>query len=304
MPTAIVTGATQGLGRHAAQAVAERPGWTTVLAVRDTARGAGVARDLPGPADVVRLDLASLTSVREAAARIAERHAPLDALVLNAGIQVTRTGPTTEDGFELTFGVNHLGHFLLAELLRPALSPGARIAVVASGTHFGTFRKSGPYPGPRWRDPHQLARPDGGSGQVAYATSKLANVLFAREAARRYAPVAVNAYDPGLMPSTGLARDYPAAVRALYALLEPLLLRALPGATRPERSGPELARLVTDPAYDGLTGAYIDIDRLAHPSRTAQDPELAQRLWRASEELVGLSPRPSPEPPRTPRRRA
>ncbi len=293
MPTAVVTGATQGLGRHTAAAIAATPGWRVVLAVRDTARGEQVARELGAGAEVVELDLASLRSERAAAAVIVERHAPLDALVLNAGIQVTRTGPTTEDGFELTFGVNHLGHFLLAELLRPGLAPAARVAVVSSGTHFGTFRKAGPYPAPRWRDPRALARADGGSGQVAYATSKLANVLFAREAGRRWAPVAVNAYDPGLMPATGLARNYPPAVRALYARLEPLLVRLLPGTTRPERSGPELARLVTDAAYDGLTGAYVEVDHVGEPSPAAADAARAAELWRVSEELVGLTSAPA-----------
>ncbi len=288
MHTAVVTGATQGLGRHAAAAIAATPGWQVVLAVRDTARGEQVARELGGQTAVVELDLASLASVRAAAAALAERHAPLDGLVLNAGIQVTRTGPATEDGFELTFGVNHLGHALLAALLRPSLAPAARIAVVSSGTHFGTLRKAGPYPAPRWRDPREIARDRGGSGQVAYATSKLANVLFVREAARRFAPVAVNAYDPGLMPATGLARNYPPAVRALYARLEPLLVRVVPGATRPERSGPELARLVTDPAYAGLTGAYVEIDHVIEPSPAAQDDARAAELWRATEELVGL----------------
>jgi protochlorophyllide reductase len=290
MPTAVVTGATQGLGRHAAAAIAATPGWRVVLAVRDTARGEQVARELGAQTAVVELDLASLASVRAAAAALAERHAPLDGLVLNAGIQVTRTGPATEDGFELTFGVNHLGHALLAVLLRPSLAPAARVAVVSSGTHFGTFRKSGPYPAPRWRDPRELARDRGGSGQVAYATSKLANALFVREAARRFAPVAVNAYDPGLMPGTGLARNYPRAVQALYARLEPVLVRLVPGATRPERSGPELARLVTDPAYDGLTGAYVEIDRVIDPSPAAQDDARAAELWSATEELVGLRP--------------
>jgi protochlorophyllide reductase len=289
MRTAVVTGATQGLGRHAAASIAATPGWRVVLAVRDVVRGAAVAAELGPGTDVVALDLADLASVRAAAREIADRHASLDALVLNAGIQVARTGPRTQDGFELTFGVNHLGHVLLAGLLRPGLAPAARIAVVSSGTHFGTVRKSGPYPAPRWRDPRELARPaDGASGQVAYATSKLANVLFAREAARRWAPVAVNAYDPGLMPGTGLARDYPPAVRGLYARLEPLLVRLLPGATRPERSGPELARLVTDPAYDGLTGAYVEIDHVTEPSPAAQDEARAAELWRVSEELVGL----------------
>jgi protochlorophyllide reductase len=183
--TAVITGATRGLGLHAAEALAATPGWRVVLAVRDEEEGRRVAARLGGGTGVVALDLASLESVRAAAAELREEHAPLDALVLNAGLQVTRADRTTRDGFELTFGVNHLGHFLLVALLEEALAPAARIVAVSSGTHFGSFRKAGPYPAPRWRPAPELARPDGGSGQVAYATSKLANVLFAYEAARR-----------------------------------------------------------------------------------------------------------------------
>jgi protochlorophyllide reductase len=287
--TVVVTGATRGLGLHTAEALAATPGWRVVLAVRDERAGGELAERLGGA--VVPLDLASLASVRAAAVRLAADHAPLHGLVLNAGLQVTRTGRTTADGFEVTFGVNHLGHFLLTTALHDlgALAPGARIAVVASGTHFGTFAKSGPYPRPRWRDARALATPQEGSGQVAYATSKLANVLFGLEAARRYAGEAtVNVFDPGLMPATGLARDYGPVQRRIYAAMEPLL-RRLPFGARPELSGAALARLVTDPALAGMTGRYVEIDAPAEPSPLARDRARAEQLWRDSEALVSAA---------------
>jgi protochlorophyllide reductase len=289
--TAVVTGATRGLGLHAARTIASTPGWRVVLAVRDVEAGRRVAAGLGEGTDVVALDLASLASVHAAAADLIAGHAPLDALVLNAGIQVTRADRATADGFELTFGVNHLGHFLLAGLLSDALAPAARIVAVSSGTHFGTLRKSGPYPRPRWRPVRELATPDGGSGQVAYATSKLANVLFAYEAARRLEGRAtVNAFDPGLMPSTGLARDYPPRVQRLYARLAPAIERFLPGAARPEDSGRALAQLATDPRWAGVTGRYVEIDRELRSAPATYDLERAADLWRESAALTGLAP--------------
>jgi protochlorophyllide reductase len=286
--TVVITGATRGLGLHAAEALAASPGWEVVLAVRDATAGRALA-DRIGAAGVVELDLADLGSIRRATETLAERHAPLDALVLNAGMQVTRADRETRDGFELTFGVNHLGNFAFGtRLMDGALAPGARVVVVSSGTHFGSVRKAGPYPGPRWRDPRDLARADGGSGQVAYATSKLANVFFAYEAARRLEGRAtVNAYDPGLMPSTGLARDYPPRLQRLYGAMAPLLKRWVPGASSPEASGRQLARLVTDPALEGVTGRYFEIGREAPSSALSHDRARAAELWEVSAELTG-----------------
>ncbi len=286
--TAVVTGATRGLGLHAVRALAATPGWRVVLAVRDVDEGQRVAADLGAEADVVGLDLASLDGVRTAAAELADRHARLDALVLNAGVQVSRADRTTEDGFELTFGVNHLGHFLLTTLLADALAPGARIVAVSSGTHYGTLRKSGPFPRPKWRPARELARPDGGSGQVAYSTSKLANVLFAYEAARRLEGRAdVNAFDPGLMPSTGLARDYPPWALRIYARVAPAIERFMPGAAQPAEAGRALARLVTDPALAGVTGRYFAGGRPRRSSPATYDRARAADLWRESAALTG-----------------
>ncbi len=282
-----MTGATRGLGSHAAEALAARKDWRVVLAVRDVAEGERVAARLGGSTAVVALDLASLDAVRSAAAELRRDHAPIHALVLNAGLQTVRADKTTADGFELTFGVNHLGHFLLTTLLEDALAPQARVVAVASGTHFGTFRKSGPYPKPRWRPARELAIADGGSGQVAYATSKLANVYFAYEAARRLEGRAtVNAFDPGLMPSTGLARDYPDLAQRVYARVAPVVERFMPGAARPVDSGRALARLVTDPELAGVTGRYFEGGHETPSSPATYDRERAAELWRDSEALT------------------
>ncbi len=285
--TALVTGATSGLGRATAGQLAATPGWRVLAGARDAAAGARVAAEIGPRTAVVPLDLADLGSVRAAAAHAA-RSAPIDALLLVAGLQLTRADHASADGFELTFAVNHLGHYLLTRELLPHLAPGARVVVVSSGTHFGTLRESGPFPGPRWADPRELARPRTGSGQRAYATSKLANVYFGRELAARHPQLSVAVFDPGLMPVTGLARGYPAPARALYTALGPLLTR-LPFAQTPAQAAAQLAALVTGPA--GRSGRYVARGAEASPSPESTDPERARELWDVSAELVGVPAR-------------
>lgn len=285
MHTAVVTGATSGLGRATAEAIAALPGWRVVLAVRDAVRGQELARQLGADSAVVPVDLASLDSVRAAADVLGRDSAPIDALVLNAGVQSTRADQVSADGHELTFAVNHLAHFLLTERLAPRLAPGARVVVVSSGTHWGRLSKSGPFPAPRWTDPVALATPRDESGQRAYATSKLANVYFGYEAARRHPDLRVSVVDPGLMPATGLARGYPAPARAVYGALAPLLSR-LPFAQTPEQAAAQLAALVTAPP-DRPAARYVSLGREEPSSPESYDTGRARELWEASERLVG-----------------
>ncbi|MGY1715756.1 SDR family NAD(P)-dependent oxidoreductase [Geodermatophilus sp. SYSU D01106] len=283
--TALVTGATSGLGLATVRRLAATPGWRVVLAVRDLRRGRALAGELGPDTGLVALDLASLTSVREAAATVAGQEPPVDVLVLNAGLQVTRSDVASADGHELTFAVNHLGSYLLTRLLLPHLAPGGRVVTVGSGTHFGTLRKSGPYPRPRWEDPRVLATPREGSGQRAYATSKLATVYFSRELARRTPGTDVVTFDPGLLPATGLARDYSPRAQALYRRLTPLLER-LPGAQTVARAAGQLADVVTGP--DGTPGRYVERGVEAPSSPESLDPRRARELWDVSADLVGL----------------
>jgi len=291
--TAIVTGATGGLGRETARALLAR-GWHVVLAVRDPERGARTAAELGG-GEVLPLDLASLEDVRAVPARLdAADRPPLRALVANAGIQLTDDAHTTRDGYELTFGVNHLAHFLLVELLRPRLQVPARIVLVSSGTHFGTLRQSLGYR-PRWRHPDELARPAAGprprsSGRVAYATSKLAAIHHVHELARRLpAGITANAFDPSLMPGTGLARDFPAPLRAAWLSVLPRLVPLLPFAATTRASGEALAALAADPAWDGVSGAYVEGARAIRSSAESYDAAREAELWARSMALTGLA---------------
>lgn len=251
------------------------------------------------------LDLASLASVRRFADAIARRLSEGDlpspqGLVCNAGVQGKKT--FTRDGFETTFGVNHLGHFLLVNLLVPLLVAPARIAVVASGVHDPAQRTG--MPAPAWNQAAALARGDLGPEAAAdsdavdsrrrYSTSKLANVYFAYSLARHLPQgITVNAFDPGLMPGTGLAREYPALLRWLWLHVLPHivpLLRLLisPNVHTVEESAAALTRLIVDPALASTTGKYFEGMREIRSSDASYDGVRAAELWHGSLTLTGL----------------
>ena len=170
------------------------------------------------------MDLASLTSVRAFVENVrAAGLPPLHAIVCNAGVQVVSGTEWTEDGVEMTFGVNHLGHFALVQGLLDELAHPARIVVVSSGTHDPS--KHTGMPDPSYTSAADLAQPraeQSHDGRRRYTTSKLCNVLFTYELDRRLGHggqgVTVNAFDPGLMPGSGLARDYPPTAATRVAL--------------------------------------------------------------------------------------
>jgi NAD(P)-dependent dehydrogenase (short-subunit alcohol dehydrogenase family) len=262
-----------------------------------------------GRIQVLLLDLASLASVQALAETVQTKLAagalpPLQALVCNAGIQFAEGLHHTADGFEQTFGVNHLGHFLLVELLLPHLNATGRVVVVSSGTHFDAPRvwTSAFFgmPGPQYLEATALARgavPAGmdptsiKANQFRYTTSKLCNLLFTYELNRRlraaHSAITVNAFDPGLMPGTGLARATSKA--ALWAWNHVLpVLRLFPGVNAPATSGRYLARLSADPALNGRTDGYYEADQCIPSSNLSRRPELWAALWADSESLVGV----------------
>lgn len=294
--TAIITGANTGLGFECARhLLASDPRWHVVLAVRDTERGADAAARLgcPGRTTVGDIDLASLRSVRRFAEALPHLDLPpLHALVCNAGLQLVTGTQTTADGYEMTFGVNHLGHFALTAHILDTLAAPARIVVVSSGTH-DPQRFTG-MPAPQYDSAEQLLRPPPGGltgeeGRRRYTTSKLCNMLFSYELDRRLGHgsrgITVNAFDPGLMPGSGLARGYSPALRLAWRLLMPAL-RVLPNVNSARRSGANLAALVTDPDLADVTGAYFEGTRRIPSSRDSYDAGKAADLWQTSERLV------------------
>lgn len=323
--TVVVTGGNAGLGYECAKAIAgSGRDLRAVLAVRDTEKGAAAARVISKETDnpnveTMRLDLASLASVRSFAEELARRGdlPPLRALVCNAGLQVVSGTRYTEDGFETAFGVNHLGHFLLANLLLLQLVPPARIVFVSSAAH-DPGRRTG-MPVPRYRDAEDLAYPErhhnsegagegqGTVGRRRYTTSKLCNVVCAYELDRRLraeglstpqAPIAVDAFDPGGMASTGFTRDYPPLARLawdrLLPPLVPLLRRLGIGMSTAEASGESLARLATAPTLRGASGRYFEVGGEARSSEESHDRGKAAELWEGSARLVGLRDEETP----------
>ena len=289
---ALVTGVTSGLGRHTAVELARR-GAEVVLAARDETRLCRlveqVRRELPAAQlRPLRLDLAELKSVRRAAAE-ASSYGPLDILVNNAGVMAA-PHRSTVDGFELHYGTNHLGHFALTGLLLPQLaaSGGARVVTVSSQFHRAVrsvplrdhTMHSGPYQ--RW---------------IAYARSKLANVLFAFELQRRCSahgvPVTSVAAHPGFastnLMTAGLSMDRHSLDRTLVdaatvMFAQPAEMGALP-----------ILMAAADPTVPG--GAYVGpagpggmrgLPHRARASRAAYDTRLAAGLWTLSEEATGV----------------
>ncbi|GAB2973280.1 protochlorophyllide reductase [Streptomyces pseudoechinosporeus] len=306
MRTVLITGGTGSLGSATVRALARGyPGWHTVVTGRDltrtTERAVALAGELGAPVTPLELDLESLDAVREFVRDWPARELPpLHVLVCNAGLMVVSGLRHTADGYEVTFAVNHLAHFLLAHLLRPHLTAPARIVFVSSDTHDPARPHN--FPEPRYTSGHDLARPPdtGGDrdpmkeGRRRYTTSKLCNVLTAYEMDRVLGAdgadgqISVNAFDPGLMPGTGLARDYNPFFRFAWKYLLPALT-VLPRNFHTTRtSGAALARLIADPALEGVSGKYFQGRRPVRSSAESYDLEKAAELWRSSAELVGM----------------
>ena len=320
--TVLITGGNSGLGYETAKRIAASSSdWDVVIASRDLERSRAAVDELrkaSGDAVITAmpLDLGSLAGVREFAAAFVEyQQSPLHAIVCNAGLQVVHGLSKTSDGFETTFAVNHLGHFLLVNLLLSRLSPPARIVVVSSDTH-DPARTTG-MPVPRWEDPHLYAWPDrhsevwkerkGTAGRRRYTTSKLCNVLFVYEIARRIeaaelgarVPITVNAYNPGFLPETQLWCDYSGFVRGLSRTVLPLAAKIQGNLGNMHASSSALARLVTDPSLERVTGRYFDRFEDIASSKESYDLAKASELWDTSAELVELNPDETPLDVRT-----
>jgi NAD(P)-dependent dehydrogenase (short-subunit alcohol dehydrogenase family) len=289
--TAIITGASSGLGLECARALLRSdPSWHLVLPVRDRSRGTDAVERLGEPqrCTVMSMDLASSTSVRAFTQSVRDADLPpLHAIVCNAGVQVVSGTEWTDDGVEMTFGVNHLGHFALVQGLLDELAHPGRIVVVSSGTHDPSKRTG--MPNPEYTSAVELAHPRGEEptdGRRRYTTSKLCNVLFAYELDRRLSHgVTVNAFDPGLMPGSGLARDYPPMQRLAWRYVLPAL-RILPGVRSTRTSGRYLAALVDDARFDGVSGQYFEGARPIKSSKDSYDQDKALDLWDTSERLL------------------
>lgn len=276
--TVLVTGANSGMGLATTVALAKL-GANVIMLCRSKQRGEQAlaeARRQSGSAliKLMLCDLASLASIRAFAAAFLVQHDVLDVLVNNAGV-VTVKRKTTADGFESMMGVNHLGHFLLTQLLLDAIihAPQGRIVNVSSGAH-----KIGRID---WANPH-LQR--GFRVWNGYAQSKLANILFTRELAKRLAGTSAtaNSLHPGAVATNiGVDRDTGFG-KAVHAMMRPFFLTAAQGADT-------TVFLASSPDVQAVSGEYFYRRAIAPVSTRAKDDALARQLWDWSEEQVGLT---------------
>jgi NAD(P)-dependent dehydrogenase (short-subunit alcohol dehydrogenase family) len=274
----LITGGNTGIGKETAVALA-RDGAQVVFTTRDATKGEtarAYIRERAGSdaVDVMELDLAQLASVREFADRFATRHDHLDVLVNNAGLLLGSRHETT-DGYEMTFQVNHLGPFLLTNLLRDQLVAGdeARVVTVASAAHTSARK------GLDFDDLQSTRRYRSFS---VYARSKLANILFTRELARRWddTGITANAVHPGFVASRfGRDGDTGGFTNLVFPLLKPFALT-------PEQGAQTQVYVASAPELAGITGGYWAKSAPATPSAAAQDDAAAARLWEVSEQLV------------------
>ena len=279
---AVVTGANTGLGFETAQALAAR-GASVVLAVRNLEKGKEAAARIAVAASgasvaVQELDLASLDSVRSAAAELLAAHQRIDLLICNAGVMYPPK-QTTVDGFELQFGTNHLGHFALTGLLleRMLPVPGSRVVTVSSVGHRILARVN--FDDLQWERSYSRVR--------AYGQSKLANLMITYELQRRLSgpgtTIAVAAH-PGFA-ATELMRNSPAAAAVTPLFSQNAAMGALP-----------VLRAATDPGVLGGQyygpGGFLGLrgyPKLTASTRRSHDAAVQRRLWAVSEELTGVT---------------
>ena len=276
--TMIVTGGNSGIGRAAAIALA-RAGAMVVITARSAVRGADAVADISAASgssavELSVFDLADLSSVRSGAADLLERCPRIDVLLNNAGLIMSER-TRSADGYEATFAINHLGPFLLTDLLRPRLveSAPARIVNVASTAH--NFARRGMV----FDD---LMAERSYKQMEVYGRSKLANILFTTELAERLAGtgVTVNCLHPGTV-ATGYARDGDANGFLAWGVkvVAPLSLT-------PEQGARTSVYLCSSPDVEGVTGTYFVKCKEKTPSANARDRAAAAQLWEVSEHLV------------------
>jgi retinol dehydrogenase 12 len=272
----VVTGATSGIGKAAATALA-RMGSQVVLVGRDQSRAEATAAEIGAnatvPPRVEIADLASMEEVRALAGRLGSLER-IDVLINNAGL-VLGERRVTEDGFEHVFAVNHLAPFLLTNLLLPKLTgcAPARVVTVTSDAHSAAKLNL---------DDPNLEH--GWNSWRSYANSKLANILFIRELARRLdgTGVTANCAHPGVV-RTGFGREGKPLLRLGTTIARPFFLS-------PERGADTIVYLASSPDVAGETGGYYVKRQRREPSAAARDDAAARKLWDISEELTGLTP--------------
>ncbi len=270
----LITGASSGIGLVTALELAKR-GAAVVMVNRDPARGERARAEVAAKSgseniELILCDLSSQRQIRDLAAEFKRRHGRLDVLINNAAI-VPAKRSLTEDGLEKQFAVNHLAYFLLTGLLLDTLKASApsRIVSVSSGMHRQATV-----------DFENLQAEKSYEPMKQYALTKLLNLLFAFEAARRLQGTGVtsNALSPGFT-ATNIGREYSFVTRSVMRL----------AAQSKEKGAETSIYLASSPEVEGITGKYFDKKAEAEASTEARDPDKARMLWALSEKLTGLA---------------
>jgi NAD(P)-dependent dehydrogenase (short-subunit alcohol dehydrogenase family) len=273
----VITGATNGIGLAAAEELARRGARLTIIA-RDHGKAAATVSKIHAiggiEADFVIADLASKTAIRKAAAEILARDDRVDVLINNAGVYLT-TRELTTDWIETTWAVNHLAPFLLANLLLESLvqSAPARIVTTASDAHVGAHIPFDDLDGTQAYAERSVAGP----GFVRYGQTKLANVLFTVELAKRLegTGVTANCFHPGLV-ATGITRELKGMARMTMKVMDAF-------SRRPSQGAETLVWLVDSPDLEGVSGGYFVDKHRVDLSPAVRDTDTARRLWEVSE---------------------
>ncbi|KAJ6828626.1 protochlorophyllide reductase B [Iris pallida] len=310
----VVTGASSGLGLATAKALAESGKWNVIMACRDFLKAEKAAKSAGMPKEnytIMHLDLASLDSVRQFVDTFKRSGMPLDVLVCNAAVyQPTASEPSyTANGFEMSVGVNHLGHFLLARELLDNLNasdyPSRRLIIVGSITGNTNTLAGNVPPKANLGDLRGLAAGlngtssstmiDGGrfDGAKAYKDSKVCNMLMMQEFHRRYHEdfgITFASLYPGCIATTGLFREHIPLFRALFPPFQKYITK---GYVSEEDAGRRLAQVVSDPSLT-KSGVYWSWNKNSASfenqlSEEASDLEKARKVWELSEKLVGLA---------------
>jgi len=301
MKSIIITGATSGIGYECAIQIAKLAiNEQIILACRNLKTGNKTIETIKhktGHKNIIclPLDLESLESIREFKKQFEKTGTKISTLINNAGLQNVDKTKYTKDGIEQTFGVNHLAPFYLTLLLIPYLAEDASITFTASGTH-DPDQKSG-MPAPEFKEAKLLAYPVETDekqikvGQRRYATSKLCNILTTYELQRRLAntKIRVNAFDPGLVPGTGLARNYPPVLKFISDYVFKALIVFVHNVNTAQNSGKRLANLAYSDKYKSAKGKYFEGEKEIKSSTDSYNKELQKNLWESSIELLGVT---------------
>jgi NAD(P)-dependent dehydrogenase (short-subunit alcohol dehydrogenase family) len=294
--TILITGGTSGFGFYCALDIARQyPEYKVVLASRtDPKSSATLINETLSQknAAYLPLDLSSLENVRSfASGWAAKGFPPIRALVLNAGLQFPDGVGMTGDGIERTFAINHVGHALLFHLLAPHLADKARVVLTSSGTHDSGLKTG--LPAAVYNNAEELAHPNPETshkdGRQRYATSKLANILWSYALHRRLVKnsttnITVAAFDPGLVPGTGLAREANKFLQLIWIYLMPRILPVLrylidPNIHSPQDSGSNLAFLAVGADAEGISGVYYEGRKQIKSSEDSYNVKKQEDLW-------------------------